>query len=327
MVVLLGRPQSTVKQYESQWKQMLFDVNGRTLVPCPSSDYKLETQQQITDNEHGAKESPLVTVVITHYNRHKLLQQAIESLEGQTMKNFEVILVDDGSTDPEAKSFLQELSWRWWRERAWRVQMEPNRYLGAARNTGAKLARGKYVLFMDDDDIAKPNQIETMLRIAEISGADVVTTGHDLFQGKNPPNGKNTFTRYIPLGPALNSGILRNIFGDSNMLVHRQFFLDSTGFTEEYGVGFEDYEFLAKVVARDNVLVAAAEPLHWYRQHANSMSMVTDTKAGQIRFMRAYTEVNSYLPKFTQSLLRHVQNQLLQGSKQILFYGVIYVFL
>lgn len=299
-LVLLGRPQVAIRQYEAQWRQLLADVHARPLGGCPCDGFKLPP--------HKDDVAPLVSIVITHYNRYRLLQQAIESIERQTYKNFEVILVDDGSTDPEAIKFLSELSWRWWQERAWRVLREPNRYLGAARNTGAKHARGKYVLFMDDDDVAKPVQVEMMARIAEITGADVVTTGHDLFAGRQFPNPRSLVARYVPLGPAMNSGILRNVFGDSAMFIHRQFFLDLGGFTEEYGVGFEDYELLAKVVTRDNHLEPAAEPLHWYRRHGDTMSTVTDLKAGQVRFLRAYLDVFAYLPRLTQGLLRYVQN-------------------
>jgi len=82
---------------------------------------------------------PPVTVVLVHHNRHNFLKQAIESLETQTFSNFELILVDDGSTDPEAIKYLSDLSWQWWQERSWKVLREPNKYLGAARNTGGKL--------------------------------------------------------------------------------------------------------------------------------------------------------------------------------------------
>jgi cellulose synthase/poly-beta-1,6-N-acetylglucosamine synthase-like glycosyltransferase len=83
-------------------------------------------------------DNPLVSVVLVHHNRHILLQEAIASLEKQTYKHFEIVLVDDGSTDPEAIAFLNNLAWTWWEKKGWRVIREPNRYLGAARNTGGE---------------------------------------------------------------------------------------------------------------------------------------------------------------------------------------------
>jgi cellulose synthase/poly-beta-1,6-N-acetylglucosamine synthase-like glycosyltransferase len=82
------------------------------------------------------EKDPLVSVVLVHRNRHLLLQDAIASIEKQTYKNFEIVLVDDGSTDPEAIAYLNSLAWTWWEKKGWRVVREPNRYLGAARNTG-----------------------------------------------------------------------------------------------------------------------------------------------------------------------------------------------
>ena len=136
-----------------------------------------------------------------HHNRVQLLKQAIASLESQTYTNFEVILVDDGSTDPEAIDFLNDIAWKWWEQRGWKVLKERNNYLGAARNAGgmfyyysfylfiyfdvAERASGKYILFMDDDDIAKPHQLETYARVALATNAELLTTGHDLFPGTN----------------------------------------------------------------------------------------------------------------------------------------------
>ncbi|KAI9362457.1 hypothetical protein DFJ73DRAFT_793039, partial [Zopfochytrium polystomum] len=236
-----------------------------------------------------SQEEPLVSLVIVHHNRIKLLKQTIESIESQTYKNFEVIIVDDGSTDPAALSFLENLSWNWWTTKGWKVMLEPNRYLGAARNTGAKAARGQYILFIDDDDYSKPHQIETMLRAALKTKADVVTAGHDTFSGLARPSAAYSSKRYIPLGDASAAGMLENVFGDATMMVRRKMFIDFGGFTEDKGVGFEDYEFLAKVsLSEKHTLQAVPESLHWYRKHASSMSARTSLKENQLRMLRPY---------------------------------------
>lgn len=309
--MVLGRPQNAATQHELQWRQLFAEIEARPLAPCPTVNFHLPIARPGSENldSSSTSSSVLVSIVLTHFNRHKLLQQAIASIEAQSLNisNYEVILVDDGSTNVESQHFLNELARSWGQERGWRVLREPNRYRGAARNTGARHARGKYILFMDDHDVAKPEQLEIMLRVVETSGADVVTTGHDLFTGCSAVRARSITARHIPLGPALNAGIFSNVFGDSNMLVRRQFFLDAGGFTEDYGVGFEDYEFLARIISRGNHLEACAEPLHWSRQHADAMSLTTDLKAGQVRLLRAYLEVYSSLPRMSQSLLRYAQ--------------------
>jgi len=73
-------------------------------------------------------EAPLLSIVLVHHDRPKLLKQAIAAIEAQTCQNFEVVLVDDGSREPEAQELLADLAWRWWQDRGWKVLREPNRY-------------------------------------------------------------------------------------------------------------------------------------------------------------------------------------------------------
>jgi glycosyltransferase involved in cell wall biosynthesis len=158
----------------------------------------------------------MVSVVVVHYNRPRLLAQALHSLANQThpAERMEVILVDDGSTlaevslpeahpTPTRYNFVQVLYWcseierrtsftwdlrlrfcggfcggcvicqaieyldsleaegSWWAQRGWRVLRQPNRYLGAARNFGWRAARGEWVMFMDDDNVAMPSLVLT----------------------------------------------------------------------------------------------------------------------------------------------------------------------
>ncbi|KAL3895327.1 MAG: hypothetical protein SGCHY_004764, partial [Lobulomycetales sp.] len=208
------------------------------------------------------EEFPLVTVVLVHHNRGELLKQAVRSIEAQTYPNIEVVLVDDGSTDKESLRILEDLTWGWWESKGWKVIREKNKYLGAARNTGVKHAAGKYVVFMDDDDIAKPHQVETLVKVATNRDAEVVTSGHDVFSGVHFPYAAQSQTRYLPIGPAKMAGMLENVFGDSKMLVRRDSFVAEGGFTEDYGVGFEDYEFLAKMALKGKAMEAVSEPLN-----------------------------------------------------------------
>ncbi|KAJ3340388.1 hypothetical protein HDU93_007113 [Gonapodya sp. JEL0774] len=269
----------------------MFMRNAAAPVTCDSSSVVLSADAQNTDFDDADMDGPLISIVLVHRNRHQLLEQAIKSIEDQTFNNYEVVLVDDGSDDPDTLQYLQDLAWKWWEERGWRVLREPNRYLGAARNTGVKYAKGKYILFMDDDDYAKPHQLATLARVVANTKPDIVTAGHDLFEGYSSPPGQGLAQgRYLPLGSATTVGLLENVFGDSNMLVERNFFIDTGGFSETFGVGFEDYEFFAKAVLRGANLEALPESLHWYRRHPKAMSYNTDLKAGQVRYLKPYLE-------------------------------------
>ncbi|KAJ3112692.1 hypothetical protein HDU96_004289 [Phlyctochytrium bullatum] len=274
-------------------------LNGASAITKPRGEPKAqirkwidlleEPSQKVCESRYDElDEKPLVSVVIVHHNRAKFLQQSIESLYAQTYKNIEVVLVDDGSTDAASIKYLGELSWKWWEEKGWKILREQNKYLGAARNTGARNAAGKYVLFLDDDDFSKPHHIETLVRVAVNTGADIVTSGHDTFSGLRKPTQSKPSERFIPIGKAKLVGMLENVFGDSAMMMKRERFFTFGGYTEDYGVGFEDYEFYAKASMTNITLEAVAEPLHWYRRHSTSMSKNTNLKTNQLRMLRPY---------------------------------------
>lgn len=151
-----------------------------------------------------------------------------------------------------------------------------------------------------------------MLQVALLTKAPVVTSGHDLFYGSAVPSRRSIYDRFIPLGSSKMVGILENCFGDSSFLVEKSFFLKMGGFTEDYGIGFEDYEFLAKVALRGYEIEALSEPLHYYRQHSGSMSHTTDMKANQVRYLRAFVEMQPWADNIQQNLLQKAQHLFFQ---------------
>ncbi|GAQ86323.1 hypothetical protein KFL_002820190 [Klebsormidium nitens] len=211
----------------------------------------------------AGKDRPLVSVVMTHFNRPALCKQAIESLEAQDYpaESFEVVLVDDGSTQEDAIRFLDEIE-PVFQSRGWRVYRQANAYLGAARNAGARLAKGKYILFMDDDNWAKPHEVSTYVRAMEWGGADVMTSFVDFFWSADarPPSEKDR-PSYLFLGGSSDVGAFKNCFGDANCFVRKSSFFEIGGYTEDYGIGYEDWEMYANATLRGfRALLAAVFP-------------------------------------------------------------------
>lgn len=248
----------------------------------------------VSPRRHRPKEvpfgTPLVSVCLTHYNRPELLRQAIGSLKDQDYSNFEVILVDDGSTLPEALAYLDEIGPEF-AEKGWKIVRQENKYLGAARNNAARHAKGEYLLFMDDDDYAKPNEISLLTRAAEHSGADILTGAMDIFYGESVPTGETEFRRWLPLGGALALGAVTNWFGGANALWRRETFMELGGYTEDYGVGHEDWELFAKAVFHGAKLLAVPEDLYWYRVGKTGMASTTLPGLNMLRNLRPYLEV------------------------------------
>ncbi len=99
---------------------------------------------------------PAVSVVITTFNRARSLQRALESVLAQTFRDYEVIVVNDGSTDATASLLLG------YGDRI-RVVSQENRGIGPARNRAMDEARGRYVAFLDDDDWWHPDKLAVQL--------------------------------------------------------------------------------------------------------------------------------------------------------------------
>jgi CDP-glycerol glycerophosphotransferase len=113
---------------------------------------------------------PLVTVIIPIYNREKYIKNCLDIVLNQTYSNLEIIAVNDGSTDGSVDIVKQY-------PKVKLVEHEKNKGLSAARNTGMKIATGKYIHFMDDDDIINPEFYENLVKASEETQADMACCG------------------------------------------------------------------------------------------------------------------------------------------------------
>ncbi|MBB5689326.1 glycosyltransferase [Roseomonas alkaliterrae] len=213
-----------------------------------------------------------LSVVLVHRNRPALLAQALDGLRGQTLEGFEVVLVDDGSDQPDALAALDRLEPDF-AGRGWRILRGPNRGLGGARNAGWRAARGRFVLFHDDDNIALPRQLETLLAAACHSGAAVLTSFFETFTGEEPDGDAGGPSRGVlaMLGGALSLGLFENCFGDAHALVRRDVLEALGGFSEHVGLGHEDWEFFARAAIAGHEILAVPEVLFRYRIAQDSM--------------------------------------------------------
>lgn len=113
---------------------------------------------------------PKISVIIPCYNVEKYIRQCLESVVNQTMKDIEIICVDDGSSDGTIE-ILQEFQEK---DNRIKVIEQSNSGAGAARNNGLRIATGKYLSFLDSDDFFEPNMLEESFLSAENYQADFV---------------------------------------------------------------------------------------------------------------------------------------------------------
>lgn len=233
---------------------------------------------------------PWVSVCLTHYNRPKLLRQAVASLLEQDYSNLEVILVDDGSPGKDTARLLQSLEAEF-ALRGWKILRLENGYLGKARNTAVRSARGDFLLFMDDDNVARPNMVSRFVQAALSSGADLVTTVFEVFSGDKKPTSKTPVVeRFLPVGDIVSFSVVANAIGDANSLIRRSLFEKLGGFSEDYGLGHEDFELYLRAVLTGAKTSVIPEPLFWYRRNGESMLSATHAAANRMRSFQPYLD-------------------------------------
>ena len=121
--------------------------------------------------------APFVSVIVPVYNVEKYLRECLDSICGQTLKNIEIICVNDGSTDGSL-AILEEYASR---DSRMRIISQENRGLSAARNAGLSVARGKYIYFMDSDDVSPQGALGRMFAEMEANSLDVLFFGAESF--------------------------------------------------------------------------------------------------------------------------------------------------
>lgn len=124
-----------------------------------------------------ASNTPFFSIVIPTYNRADYLLESINSILDQTFTSFEIIVVDDGSTDNTRKSVLSLAS----RHQSIRYIYQSNQERGAARNNGIKHAIGKWVGFLDSDDLFSSTHLAQIYTYLISNEAEFITTGYTFF--------------------------------------------------------------------------------------------------------------------------------------------------
>jgi glycosyltransferase involved in cell wall biosynthesis len=113
----------------------------------------------------------MVSVIVPTYNRPEMLAESIKSIHKQTFRDFEIIVVNDAG--PDVSGIVDDLNKE---NNIAYVRHSVNRGLAAARNTGIKLSKGKYIAYLDDDDIFYPDHLETLVNYLEGSNHKIAYT-------------------------------------------------------------------------------------------------------------------------------------------------------
>lgn len=211
---------------------------------------------------------PKASVVVPVYNVNDYLKKCVDSILAQTEKDFELLLIDDGSTDGSG-ALCDTLAAE---DERVRVIHQENRGLGGARNTGSEAATGDWLLFIDSDDWIEAETLEKTIAAGERHNADMVIFG--LRSVDENGNVLQTIVEDMPKDCAVSvkerKDILLTAPSAANKLYRREWLI-STGIKFPSRVWYEDIRTTPKLMIQSNALVFLDYVGYNYLQRSGSI--------------------------------------------------------
>lgn len=207
-------------------------------------------------------QSPTVSVMIPYYNCKEYIVETIQSVLSQSHQNFEIIIVDDGS-DSEHADYLREFLAD---KPAIRYAVQNNQGVAAARNHAARLAGGKYFLFLDSDDLILPDYIEKCVAVLE-SNPDCKLV-YPLAEYFDAQEGLWNLPDYDGLESLLKGNRIPIIS------MHRAEDFVSLGGFDENLTTHEDWDFWIRLLSNGGTVIRIPEVLFRYRKRRDGSSLI-----------------------------------------------------
>jgi glycosyltransferase involved in cell wall biosynthesis len=226
--------------------------------------------------------SPKVSIIMPIFNSELYLEEAITDLLNQTFRDFELICVDDGSTDNTA-SLLLKLSKK---DKRIKVVLKNKENAGAARNLGMKFSTGKYLIFLDSDDRFDKTLLEKMYKKITETSADIAICNADIFNSQTNQffNANLIFKDYYPQTKVFNREDLKeNLFLFCTACPWNKMFLKS--FISDNNIKFQslprtnDLFFIYYSLAKAKKITIVDEKLVNYRRGTNTNLQSTNDRS------------------------------------------------
>ncbi len=217
----------------------------------------------------------MISIIVPVFNTEKYLRECIESILAQTYESFELILIDDGSTDHSWKICVE------YQERDNRIKAfhKKNSGVSSARNLGLQKARGEYISFCDSDDVIVPNLYEILLKLLVQYDADrvcggyeyIYPDGHQVFCKPRTADGLYQKKELLPvmiddgtMSGFLFSGVNNSVFKKSIIDKYHLEFQESIKYNEDSLFSFE------YALNSSSLYCLQSRSLYRYRQHKES---------------------------------------------------------
>jgi len=245
---------------------------------------KIKYKWVLADNKQWKNDDILCSVVIPYFNRGDTIGETIDSLEKQTIRNFEIIIVNDGSTDDASVTKLEEIKLGYPKIK---IINQKNSGVAAARNNGIKYSKGKYILCLDSDDALVETCIEKMVILLETKPEiSLVTTDMYMFGKENKIYKETEYDA-------------RELI-NNNMVITAAMYRKTAweavgGYTPN--IGYEDWEFWIKLAESGYWGKRIPEALFKYR--TAEVSRYTEDKS---KHQKNYFAIRDLHPRYNNNI-------------------------
>lgn len=221
----------------------------------------------IYDTSHAASDKcPLVSLVIPVFNAGKYLAECLTSIQEQTFGDFEVTVVDDGSTDSSlaiTESVCKS-------DHRFKLVKPGHGGVSKARNTGINLSRGKYIGFVDADDCLHPEALEWLVNTLETTDAQVCVGGFERGRDFRPKAVTPKPPLVMDYVTAMREALYQSLILNSpwGMLMERELLGNDTRFRE--GTRYEDLDAFYRFYEKATRIAHLPATVYFYRQAQDS---------------------------------------------------------
>lgn len=252
------------------------------------------------------KNHDLISIIIPIYNVEKYLRICLESVINQTYTNFEVIMVDDGSTDNSVcicKEYCNN-------DNRFKLFQKENGGASSARNLGLKNAEGKYIYFLDSDDWLNNNALESLINCATKENADLVFCEALAIDDLTGKESYSNYSYHRQYETGVSYKIMKEMLAHKEfhvavwlLLIEKSLIIDNDLFFKE-GIIYEDMIFAYQIFCLANNAAHVHEVFYNRRYRENS---VMTTKKGEKNFVSA-VEAYKNVVKFSETLSDDVKS-------------------
>ncbi|SHN24208.1 glycosyltransferase family 2 protein [Mucilaginibacter sp. OK098] len=258
---------------------------------------------------------PLVSIIMPAYNAEKFIEESINSVINQTFNNWELLIINDGSTDS-----TESIACKYAATDA-RVKLinQENKRLGAARNTGILNAKGSWIAFLDADDLWMPDKLKKQLSVAktEPKAGVIFTDGFTFYDNSIKtalPYG--TVTGFFTASAIYKLEYQGNYIPVLSALIKKAH-IDNIGLQDEspYVYGCEDWDYWLRLAINGVSFFGMEEKLFYYRRHISNMSNDSN--------LMALAKATVFIKNFKKELLSNQEIRKINGFINLTICGFI----